>query len=158
VQPTTWVAIAFFAFIALLGKKLWLVMVNALDARSAKIAEDLREAEALRKEAESTLEAYKKRQREAMQEVEQVLAQARTDAEYLRKQAHTELQTTIEQRTKQTLELIAQEEQKTLQDVREHVVALCLAAAKLVITEQLDKEANDPWVDAAIDDIPRILH
>ena len=52
-EPRNWVAIAFFLFFILFGRKLWSALAQMLDERGAKVRADLEEAARLRQEAET---------------------------------------------------------------------------------------------------------
>ena len=157
-DPKTWVAAAFLIFVALSYKKAAKFMLTALDERSAKIKAELDQARNLREEAERVLAEYKRKQAEYLRDAEQMLAKARDDAEMMRAQAEKELKTAMDARMKNALEKIAQEEDKAIQDVRNHVVDIALAAARAIIIDHVSSLPQDELLKLAIADIERKIH
>lgn len=156
-DPHTWVAIGFVVFFALFGKKLWRAMVQALDARAARIAHELKEAEALRQEAENTLALYRQKYQDSMKEAEEIIARARKVAEQMLSQAEIDLKSSMDRRTRQAAERIGEEEKRAIAEVRNHVVDITVAAARAIVTEQL-QQAGDNGVRQVIADLERKVH
>jgi F-type H+-transporting ATPase subunit b len=157
-DPRLWVATAFILFFALSYKKIMGFATRALDERSARIKADLDQAQFLREEAEKLLADYKRKQAEYLKEAEMILVDARKDAEIYSKQAEQELKVSLEARMKQAIEKIAQEEEKAVQEVRNHVVDIALAAARTIIVDYVSNLPQDELVKLAITDIERKIH
>lgn len=157
-DPRFWVAVAFFALVALSYKKIASFAVRALDERSAKIKSELDEARRLREEAEAVLEQYKQKQAEYLQEAENMLANARKDADAMRAFTETELKGALEIRMKQALERIAQEESNAVAEVRNHVVDIALSAARALIADHVSSMSQDELIKLALSDIERKIH
>ena len=152
------VAIAFVAFLLLLFKPVARFSAGALDKRSLRIASELAEAERLREEAQATLAAYQKRQREVNEEAEQILMAAKSAAQRLQEEASAQLKKSVENRIAQANEKIAQEEQKAVQEVHKRVVEIATQAAKTLISDEYQDEANDLLTQLALKDANRVLH
>ncbi len=157
-DPKFWVAVSFFAMVALGYKKVSAFITGALDQRSAKIKAELDHARTLREQAEAVLAEYKKKQAEYLKEAETMLAKAREDATLLNKQAERELKDLLDSRMKQALEKIAREETQAIQDVRNHVVDIALAAARAAITNHVGKLTQEDLIKLALADIERKIH
>jgi len=157
-EPKFWIAAAFVLFIALSYKKISVFLTNALDDRSAKIKSELDQARHLRMEAENVLADYKQKQSEYLKEAEIMLQKARTDADDLTANSEKELKTALDLRMKNAIERIAQEEEKAIQDVRNHVVDIALAAARAIILEQAGTSSGEDLVKIAMADIERKIH
>jgi F-type H+-transporting ATPase subunit b len=157
-NPTFWVAVAFVLFVGLSYKKLAALMTKALDDRAAKIKAELDEARRLREEAEQVLAQYKQKQAEYMKEAEAMLAKAREDAEKFGAHAEAEMKAALDARTKNALERIAREEDKAIEDVRNHVVDIALAAARAIIVDHVGSLPQDELVKLALADIERKIH
>ncbi|RMF39078.1 MAG: F0F1 ATP synthase subunit B, partial [Alphaproteobacteria bacterium] len=80
-SPEFWVAVAFVIFVAATFRPLYRQAAAALDARAARIKNEIDEAQALREEAQALLAEYKRRQRAALKEAEEILEHARGEAE-----------------------------------------------------------------------------
>lgn len=157
-DPRLWVALAFVLFVALFYKKIGGALVRALDARSAKIQAELEEASRLHKEAAAVLADYKQKQTEYLKEAENILANARKDADKLYSFTEKELKATLDARMKQALERIEQEETKAVNDVRNHVVDIALAAARALIVDQVSAMSQDDLLKLALTDIEHKIH
>lgn len=153
-----WVACAFFLFVALVYRKISYFLGRALDDRSARIKRDLLEAQKLREEAEALLMQYKQRQAEYIQEAQQMLQKAQADADALIVKGGKDLQLAMEARTQQALDKIAQEEAKAVNDVRNHVVDIAMAAARAIIVDQVGNLPQDDLVKLALSDMERKIH
>ncbi len=157
-DPTFSVAVAFFVFIALTGKMAWRLITKGLDGRSARIAAELEEARALRAEAQAALEAYRKKHAQSLTEADAILTKARADAERLAANAQADLKHMLETRTRMAESKIAQAEKQAIDDVREHVVDITIAAAKAIILENIKDIPSDELIRKAISDIERKVH
>jgi F-type H+-transporting ATPase subunit b len=157
-NPELWVSTAFVLFVALSYKKVANFAARALDERSAKIKLELDEARALREEGEKLLAEYKKKQAQYLQEAEAMLKRAREDASHFGTLAEQDLKIAMDDRTKQALEKIALAEEKAIQDVRNHVVDIALAAARAIIIEHVGTMPQDELLTLALSDIERKIH
>ena len=157
-DPRFWVMIAFFGFFALFGKKLWTVLSKGLDSRSDRIRMELEEARRLREEAQFVLDAYRKKNAESLKEAEAILTQARQDADRLVASANEELKRLLEARTRMAEDKIALAEKQAVDEVRDHVVDITIAAAKTLIMENIQQMPGDELIRKAIADIERKVH
>lgn len=157
-NPVFWVIVSFVLFIALSYKKVFGLAANALDDRSNKIKTELDRARTLREEAEAVLAQYKQKQAEYLKEAEAMLAKARDDASRFEAQARSDMKTALDARMRAAVEKIAREEEKAIQDVRNHVVDIALAAARAIIIEQVGNLPQDELVKLAVADIERKVH
>ena len=157
-DPRTWVTAAFLTFVLLAYKKIAALIANGLDNRTARIKSELDEARRLREEAEAVLAEYKQKQAEYLKEAEQMLESAKNDAQQLRAYAETELKASLDARMKQAVERIAQEEASAINDVRDHVVDIALAAARNIISDQVGTMSQAELIKLALADIHRKVH
>ena len=157
-DPRTWVTAAFLTFVLLAYKKIAALIANGLDSRTARIKSELDEARRLREEAEAVLAEYKQKQAEYLKEAEQMLESAKNDAQQLRAYAEAELKASLDARMKQAVERIAQEEASAINDVRDHVVDIALAAARNIISDQVGTMSQEELIKLALADIERKVH
>ena len=157
-NPSFWVAVSFAGFVLLSYKKIAAILTKTLDDRSARIRVELEQARKLREEAEAILADYKRKQAEYMQEAEQMLVKARSDADAYRKNAESDLKSAMEARTQQALDKISQEEAKAIQDVRNHVVDIALAAARSILIEHVSNLPQEELIKLVVSDIERKIH
>lgn len=157
-DPTFWVAVSFVGFALVFVKFALPPVLKALDGRSAKIAEDLKQAEALRQEAQDLLSTYQKRQKEAVAEAEEIISTARKQAEAMKAQAEIDLRTQIERRLNQVNERISRTEAEARQGIKVEVIELALHAAEYLIRKHIEDEGKDDSINVAIKDLSRIVH
>jgi F-type H+-transporting ATPase subunit b len=133
-DPTFWVMIAFFAFVALiLYYKVPATIGKTLDARADAIRRELDEARRLRDEAQALLADYKRKSLEAETEAREILEQAKREAEALTAQTRKALQESVERRTKAAEEKIARAEAQAIAEVRSSAVDNAIAAAEKIL-------------------------
>ncbi|MGH7100263.1 MAG: F0F1 ATP synthase subunit B [Stellaceae bacterium] len=157
-EPEYYVLLAAIIFVAVLWRRGRQTVIGTLDARGARIREELDSARTLREEAECTLAEYREKQREAAAEAETVVAHARAEAERMAAQAARDLEGVLERRRRLAEERIAQEQQKALAEIRALAVDLAVAAARQVIAGAIDETRGAALIDAEIAALPPRLH
>ena len=153
-----WVLLAVVLFIIGVWKPAARWITGALDARAARIRDELEAARRLREEAQQLLAANQKREADAAAEVEAIITHARAEAERITAQAARDLEQTLERRRRLAEERIAQEQAKALAEIRSVAVDVAISAARQVITAELDQTRGAAMIDAAIEALPRQLH
>lgn len=153
-DPTFWVAISFVLFVALVAKMVWQKATVALDARADEIRQRLEEAQNLREEAQAAKANYQRLQRDALKEAEAILAHAREEAKRMREEAEQKLEASLARREQLAVEKIAAAESKALQDVREQMVDLAVAATRKLIEANIDDKVRSRLIDDSVAEIP----
>ncbi len=156
-NPVFWVAVSFVIFVALMGKMMWNKATEALDARGAKIQADLDEAARLRTEAEAMLRAAEGERAAALAEAEQTLARAKAEAERVAAMTAAEAEAAAKRREKMAMDRIHAAEAGAVAEVRAAAADIAAAAARTVIAERLDVQADAALIDQAVADLPRAL-
>src|SRR6516165_10284481 len=157
-EPEVWVLLAVVVFLIGVWKPARRVILGGLDARAARIRDELETARRLRDEAQAALAGYQKQQRDAAAEAEAIIAHAKAEAERIAAQAAHNLEETLERRRRLAEERIAQEEAKALSEIRAVTVDVAIAAARQVITSDLDEQRGAALIDTAITALPQQLH
>ena len=158
-DPAFWVAVSFVLFIALiLYYKLPGKIAGALDNRADRIRNELEEAKRLREEAQALYADYQRKAEEAMQEADRIVEHAREEAQRVSEKAHTDLQEVLERRRAQAEQKIAQAEQKALDEVRAKAADIAIAAATVVLKEEMQGQQGADMVDRAIGSLGSHLH
>ena len=153
-----WIALAFLVAVVVLIKKAAPGITGGLDARAARIKEEIEEAKRLRAEAEATLAEYQRKQRDALAEAQTIVTRAKEDAERIGREAEAELDAALKRREASTLDKIAQAEAKALAEVRNVAVDVAIETTKLLLIESLDKKRASKLIDQAIEELPKRLH
>ncbi len=156
-DPTFWVAVSFVLFVVLIAKMVWQKATAALDARADEIRRRLEEAQNLREEAQAAKANYQRLQRDALKEAEAILAHARDEAKRMREEGEAKLEVSLARREQLAVEKIAAAEVKALQDVREQMVDLAIAATRQLIVENMTDSVRARLVTDAVAEIPTRL-
>lgn len=135
-NPTFWVAVSFFGFLAFLAYlKVPAMLASTLDARAVAIRSELDEARRLREDAEKLLADYKSKGAAAESEARVIIENARREAETIAVEARKALKETLERRTRLAEEKIQRAEVQAVSEVRSIVVERAVAAAEKVLRE-----------------------
>ncbi len=153
-----WVLVAFVIFVAAVAKPATRRITQALDLRSEAIAKELDEAARLREEAAAALAAYQRKQRDAGREAQEILAHAEAEAKRMSEAATADLAAALKRREQLATDKIAQAEVQAVEDVREAIVDIALAATRELIKDNLDEKQSATLIDEAIKDLPEKLH
>jgi F-type H+-transporting ATPase subunit b len=157
--PEFWVAVAFFAFLALLAYKGVPGMVaKALDQRADAIRKELDEARRLREEAQALLADYQRKTREAETEARAIVDQARREAEAVAEETRRNLKESLERRTRIAEEKIARAETQALGEVRSAAVDSAMAAAERVLRSRLQGADGAALLEEGIRELKGKIH
>jgi F-type H+-transporting ATPase subunit b len=124
-----------------------------LDKKIAGIREMLDEAAQLRKEAEALKAEYEKKIKSADKHAAKMKAAAEEDAEAIVKKAKADATALIARREKMAEDKIAAAERAAVDELRARASDAAAAAARKLIAEQNDAEADSKLVDKAISGI-----
>lgn len=153
------VAASFFTVIgAFLFMKLPSKLMQALDEKSAEIANELAEAKALRDEAEKVLADYDAQRKQAEKQAEEIVAQAKETAQRTAAEARDAMQAAMERRAKQAEDKIARAEEQLQKEVRTAIASLAVDAAAHLVATGMSDAAAQKLVDANISDIGTSLN
>ena len=152
-----WVLIAAIIFVALVGRKAAGAVTGGLDARAARIRGELDEARRLREEAERLVADYRAKQQQAATEAQAIVAHAQAEAERIAAQSARDLEAALERRQRTAEERITQAEAKALDEVRAVAIDVAIAAARDVITAEMDERRGGMLIDEAIVALPQRL-
>lgn len=157
-DPELAVAIAFIIAIVVVARKAYAAVTAILDARTAKIKQEIDEAQRLREEAQQTLAQFQRKQRDALQEAAAIIAHAKEEAARTAERAKHELEASIVRRERLTAEKIALAESKAVAEVRSVAVDVAIGAARRLIAETLGADRAGALVDQAIAELPKRLN
>jgi F-type H+-transporting ATPase subunit b len=158
-EAETWVAIGFFAFLALLGylgvhRKL----IQSLDERAGRIKAELDEARRLKDEAAQLLAEYQRKRQEAEGEAQEIVAGAKAEAERLAVEAKAKVEDFVARRTQMAETKIAQAEAQALADVRGAAAEAAVAAAEKILAQETKGKLAAELIAKGIDDVRKKLN
>jgi len=148
-----WALVALIIFIAMaLYFGIPRIVGKMLDGQIKKIADDLAEAKKLREEAAALLVEYEQKRVAAESEAEGIIAAAKEEATRLTAEAQVSLNDLISRRTKAVEDKIAQAEAQAIAEVRARSADVAIEAARLVLTDEMNRKGGDV-VNKAIADV-----
>jgi F-type H+-transporting ATPase subunit b len=158
-ETEDWVAIAFLCFLGLLAylgahRKI----LDAIDARTARIKAELGEAKRLREEAEALLAEFQRKGREAESEAAAIIAGAKAEAERLTAEAKIKMEDFVARRTKMAEAKIVQAEAQALADVRSAATDAAIAAAEKILTTSAKGQVAEDLLAKGIADVRQKLN
>ncbi|MBF0341420.1 MAG: F0F1 ATP synthase subunit B [Magnetococcales bacterium] len=145
-----WTVVSFFLLMVLIKKYVLPPIINILDSRSSRIADDLQKAEQARKEGERLLTNYQGQMVAARQMAAQTLEEARQEALRHREQAVDELNKELAKKKNAALVEIEQAKHKAMEDVRSAAVELSMLVAEKLIVKSMSAEDASRMVQEAV--------
>jgi F-type H+-transporting ATPase subunit b len=153
-NPTFWVAVAFFIFIAVLyyfgvpGK-----VMNQLDSRGKRIADELAEAKRLRMDAEKLLKEFEAKRAAAEREAADIVSSAKDEAERLAREAQEKMADFVTRRTASAEAKIAQAEAQASAEVRAAAVDAAITASERVLRQEITGATASSLVSQGLKDV-----
>lgn len=157
-NPSFWVAVAFFVFLAIAFKPAKTAILGALDGKIDEIKADVEHAAKLRDEAQALLADYERKQQQSAAQAEEMIATAKREAEDAKTRAEEELRASLERQQKLALERISLAEEKALSEVRIAAADLAIAATEKLITERAAGKEGDALIEKSISELGDKLH
>ncbi len=157
-NPTFWVGVAFVIFLGVLYYYgVPKTMLNSLDARSKRIADELAEARRLRQDAERLLKEFEAKRTAAEHEAAEIVSSARDEAERLAREAQEKMADFVRRRTASAEARIAQAESQASAEVRAAAVDAAIRASERVLREQITGPAAASLVTESLGNVRRKL-
>jgi F-type H+-transporting ATPase subunit b len=145
--------ITFLIMLAILARWVYPELVRFAEARQRAIAEQLKEAEKARVEAEAKLEEAEAKLVDARKTAQSVIEAAGKSAEHLRQ----EMRQKAEEESKRTVDAarkeIEAERDRAVRSVRNEVAGLVVSATEKVLGETLDATKHKQLIDRAIEEV-----
>ncbi|MCU1483815.1 MAG: synthase, subunit b [Actinomycetia bacterium] len=145
-----WGAISFAAVFILLRKLAWPGLKKGMESRSARIANDLKEAEMAKEEANQILDEYRAKLADAKAESAHIIEEARQTADAMRRELETRAASDISEMKAKAAADIEAAKVRAIDELRQEVAEIAIGAAELVIERNLDPETNKALVDQYI--------
>ncbi len=152
-----WVFVAIIIFALLAGRKISSALTGLLDARTAAVAAALKEASALKAEAEAMLSGAKQAQAQAMQDAADIVTNAKAEAARLAAALAAEAHATAARRERMATDRIKAAEAAALAEIRATAIDVAAAASHALLREGFGAEGDAARVDAAIAALPGAL-
>jgi F-type H+-transporting ATPase subunit b len=156
---TLWATVALIIFLGIAAYiKVPGLIAKALDARAAKISNELEEARRLREEAQQLLGQYQRKRKEAEQEAADIVAAAKREAEMLAAEAHKRTEDYVARRAALAEQKIGQAEREAIGEVRASAVDIAVEAARALLAGKIDAKAGADLFNASMQDVKSKLN
>lgn len=149
----SWVLFSALLFVAVIWKVGRRPLLNALDARTAKIRADLEEAERLKNEAQKLLADYQQKHKDAVTTAQKIIENAQESVALMQRDAEAKLKENLERREELLLERIARAEKAAVQELRHQAADIAAKAAESLLADAMGK-TGAKLVDDAISELP----
>ena len=154
-----WVLVAFVIFFGIvIYAGAHRTLLNGLDARSKRIADDLDEARKLREEAQKILADYEQKRRDAEKEADAIVSAAKAEAERLAVEAKQKSEEFVARRTKMAETKIAQAETQAIAEVRAVAADAAVKAAADVMKTAAKGTKGDELIAKGLTEVRSKLH
>lgn len=156
-DPHTWVLFSAIVFVAVAWVKGRAPLLKLLDSRTARIKNELEEAERLKREAQELLNEYQKKHRDAVQTAQKIIDTAKESAVLIQKEAEEKLSENLARREALLLERITRAEAAAVRELRHQAADIAAQAAEQLLAEAMGKRGSK-LVDEAIEELPARLN
>src|SRR5215210_6760233 len=149
-----WVGVAFVIFWGVLfyfgvpGR-----VLNQLDSRGKRIADELAEAKRLRQDAERLLKEFESKRAVAEREAADIVSNAREEAERLAREAQEKMADFVKRRTATAEAKIAQAETQAAAEVRAAAVEAAVQASERVLRNEIKGPAAEALLTRSLGDV-----
>jgi F-type H+-transporting ATPase subunit b len=158
-MDTAFVALGFAIFLGILGYfGVHKLLLGMLDARAAKVQDQLNQAAALRREAEALLKEYDAKRAAAEKDAAQIVEDAKAEAARIRAENEAKLADFVARRTKMAEQKIAQAEATASADVRAAAAEAAVKAAETILRGQSKGKVADDLIAAGLRDVQARLN
>ena len=145
--------IAFLIMLAILSRYVYPELVKRAEARQRQIADQLRDAEKARADAEAALKEATQKLNDARAQAQSVIDGATKSGEQLRKEMKEHAEEDARRITESARREIDGERKKAIESVRSQVADLVIGATEKVIGETLDPVRHRKLIDEAIEQV-----
>ena len=150
ITEVIWGSLSFLILFIVMAKYAYPAIKKTMEARTAKIQNDLDAADVARSDAEALRGEYDSKIAEAQAEASRIIEAARGEAEQVRQERLAAIEPEIADRKDSDIEAA---KARALTDVRAQVTSLAVGAAEKVVQSSLDESAYTRLVDEYIESV-----
>src|SRR5947209_521929 len=148
-----WTLVLFLLSMVVLWRLAFPRITEALDKRQRAIEESIDHAERIRHQADELLEEYRERLREARSQAEEIVERARKTAESHERHSQEDAKEQRERLMEQTRRDIETETRRAIQEIRNEVADLTVAATEKVTRKTLTEDDQRRLVEEALSEL-----
>lgn len=145
--------ITFVVMLAVLARYVYPEVVRIAEARQRAIAEQLKEAEAARNQADAQLKQAQEKLEDARRTAQEVIDSAGRSAEQLRQELRQKAEEESRRMAEAARREIEAERERAIQSVRTEVADLVVTATEKVIGDTLDERRHHQLIEKAIQEV-----
>lgn len=136
-DPTIWVGLGFFIFVGLAAWKVWPPMGKGLDDYGTKIANEIKQAEALKAEAQTLLADARKKATAAERQATEIVERAKFESKLIADEAEKEIERELERKMKMADEKISRAQEAAMENIRHKAIEQAIEAATETLKNEL---------------------
>jgi len=148
-----WGAISFFLLLFLLWKFAWPGIKKGMEGRTARVADDLSQAEAAKTEADGVLAEYRAQLADARSEAGRIIEESRQTADTMKRDLQAQAEADIGQLRQKAAADIEAAKVQAISDLRGEVASIAIGAAERVVERSLDRETSTQLVENYINQV-----
>lgn len=152
-EELLWGIVAFAVVFFILNKFAFPALRKNVEARDKQIADDLKQAEDAKFEAQRQLDEYKKQLADARGEANKIIEDARQSAEQVRKDLIAKAEQDAEQVVSRAQEQIQNERTRAIGELQSTVSELSIELAEKIVNRSIDANTHRDLVDAYIKEV-----
>jgi F-type H+-transporting ATPase subunit b len=145
-----WSAVTFLVFLFVLKQLAWKPLINGMNAREAKIRQEIADAEANRAKSETLFREYEAKLAKAQEEVKGILAEARRDADTAKKDILATAEKESQTMRQRAVSDIERARDQALKELFEVVSQNVMQATERVVGRSLTGADQDRLVKEAL--------
>ena len=148
-----WGTISFFALLFLMWKFAFPGIRKGMEGRTARIRQNLDDAERVKAEAQGVLEEYQRQLADARNESNRIIEEARQTADQLRRDLMERAESEVAELRQRSREEITAAMERATADLQGRVGTLAIELAEKVVEANLDRDANLRLIDRFISSV-----
>jgi len=152
-----WLAIAFFAFIALVIKLAKSSIAKSLDDKSKAIAEEILAAKEMKERAIKLLASAEKYNSESLNYSQKLIKDAEVEAQKFLAEAQKSVEDEVAKKTAAALARIEQEQTSATRAIKNQIITSALQTFENKIANSLDEKQSDAVLARATQDLGQVI-
>ena len=154
IDPTFWVAISFFIFVAILiYLRVPQKVNNMLSSQISSIKNELEEAEKLKVEAKNLLSNYESKIDKSKKEVQEIINLAKKDSETIVLEKTKNFHQTMDNKKKNAEQKIVQIKENAIKDIRNVSIKISMQAVEHLFKNSIDKNKLEKIYSKSLEEI-----
>jgi len=156
-DPQFWVAVAFFAFIAVVFNPIRKILTTNLDAQIKDIKGKIEEAENLKNETQVTLSEVKKRQKDVQVEIQKIHKEAEKKVKQLEETTELKVKDQIAKKRILAEVKIDQLMRDANNAIQSHISSTAIEATISILQKKLNNKEQQKLIDKSIEELGSAL-